>query len=114
MNVHNPMFPIIGLPVFTAIDNDFVCDAKFDSHSETTNYLEGTMFYFVPLSDYNKMMGTNETLASDEALLFSTRYSDYNESTISFEHGMTYTIKKQIDKFRPDGNSMAIFPLHLS
>ena len=41
------------------IDNDFVCDAKFDSHSETTNYLEGTMFYFVPLSDYNKMMGTN-------------------------------------------------------
>lgn len=89
------------------IDNDFVCDAKFDSHSETTNYLEGKMFYFVPLSDYNKMMGTNETLASDEALLFSTRYSDYNESTISFEHGMTYTIKKQIDKFRPDGNSMA-------
>ena len=89
------------------IDNDFVCDAKFDSHSETTNYLEGTMFYFVPLSDYNKMMGTNETLASDEALLFSTRYSDYNESTISFEHGMTYTIKKQVDKFRPDGNSMA-------
>lgn len=89
------------------IDNDFVCDAKFDSHSETTNYLEGTMFYFVPLSDYNKMMGTNETLASDEALLFSTRYSDYNESTISFEHGMTYTIKKHIDKFRPDGNSMA-------
>lgn len=89
------------------IDNDFVCDAKFDSHSETTNYLEGTMFYFVPLSDYNKMMGTNETLASDEALLFSTRDSAYNESTISFEHGMTYTIKKQIDKFRPDGNSMA-------
>lgn len=87
------------------IDNDFVCDAKFDSHSETANYLEGTMFYFVPLSDYNKMMGTNETLASDEALLFSTRDSAYNESTISF--GMTYTIKKQIDKFRPDGNSMA-------
>ena len=65
------------------------------------------MFYFVPLSDYNNMMGTNETLASDEALLFSTRDSAYNESTISFEHGMTYTIKKQIDKFRPDGNSMA-------
>lgn len=46
-------------------------------------------------------------LASDEALLFSTRDSAYNESTISFEHGMTYTIKKQIDKFVPDGNSMA-------
>ena len=85
----------------------YLIDNDFDSHSETTNYLEGTMFYFVPLSDYNKMMGTNETLASDEALLFSTRYSDYNENTISFEHGMTYTIKKQIDKFRPDGNSMA-------
>ena len=89
------------------IDNDFVCDTPFDSHSETVNYLEGKMFYFVPLSDYNKMMGTNETLESDEALLFSTRDSAYNESTISFEHGMKYTIKKQIDKFRPDGNSMA-------
>lgn len=89
------------------IDNDFVCDTPFDSHSETANYLEGKMFYFVPLSDYNKMMGTNETLAPDEALLFSTRDSAYNESTISFEHGMTYTIKKQIDEFRPDGNSMA-------
>ena len=89
------------------IGNDFVCDTPFDSHSETANYLEGKMFYFVPLSDYNKMMGTNETLASDEALLFSTRDSAYNESTISFEHGMKYTIKKQIDKFRPDGNSMA-------
>ena len=53
------------------------------------------------------MMGTNETLESDEALLFSTRDSAYNESTISFEHGMKYTIKKQIDKFVPDGNSMA-------
>ena len=60
------------------IDNDFVCDTPFDSHSETANYLEGKMFYFVPLSDYNKMMGTNETLASDEALLFSTRDSDGN------------------------------------
>lgn len=89
------------------IDNDFVCDTPFDSHSETANYLEGKIFYFVPLSDYNKMMGTNETLESDEALLFSTRDSAYNESTISFEHGMKYTIKKQIDKFRPDGNSMA-------
>ena len=89
------------------IDNDFVCDTPFDSHSETANYLEGKIFYFVPLSDYNKMMGTNETLASDEALLFSTRDSAYNESTISFEHGMKYTIKKQIYKFVPDGNSMA-------
>lgn len=89
------------------IDNDFVCDTPFDSHSETANYLEGKIFYFVPLSDYNKMMGTNETLESDEALLFSTRDSAYNESTISFEHGMKYTIKKQIDKFVPDGNSMA-------
>ena len=74
MNVHNPMFPIIGSALFYGylIDNDFVCDAKFDSHSETTNYLEGTMFYFVPLSDYNKMMGTNETLASDERCFFNS------------------------------------------
>ena len=26
---------------------------------------------------------------------------------LEFEHGMKYTIKKQIDKFVPDGNSMA-------
>ena len=48
------------------IGNDFVCDTPFDSHFETANSLEGKMFYFVPLSDYNKMMGTNETLESNE------------------------------------------------
>ena len=69
--------------------------------------LKAKMFYFVPLSDYNKMMGTNETLASDEALLFQLGTLLIMKVLFPFEHGMTYTIKKQIDKFRPDGNSMA-------
>lgn len=43
----------------------------------------------------------------DNDFVCDTPFDSHNESTISFEHGMTYTIKKQIDKFRPDGNSMA-------
>lgn len=53
------------------------------------------------------MMGTDETLNDDEALLFVRRDCSYNQSTISFEHGKTYSIKKQLKEFVLDSNAMA-------
>lgn len=55
-------------------------------------------FYFVPLSDYNNMMNANETLAEGEAIIYTYR-SNYPEKTISFNHGNTFQIKKQVDSF---------------
>lgn len=66
----------------------------------TTAYL----FYFVPLADYNTMMGTNETLNSGEALLYSYR-TDYVSDSITFNNGGSFKIKKQIDEFTGSGDT---------
>lgn len=60
--------------------------------------------YFVPLEDYNAVMGTNETLNDGEALLYSYR-TDYNSDTISFNNGETFKIKKQIEEFTGSGDT---------
>ena len=67
-------------------------------------------FIFVPLADYNAMMGTNETLAEGEAFLYSERI-DYQENTISFRQGNTFRVKKQLDTFVGNGETaMLIVP----
>ncbi len=66
--------------------------------------LSAYLFYFVSLSDYNAMMGTNETLSDGEALLYSYR-TDYSSDTISFHNGETFQIKKQIDAFTASSDS---------
>lgn len=63
-------------------------------------------FYFVPLADYNAMMGTQETLASGEALLHIVRGS-YQNDRIAFHNGQSFRIKKQVEDFVDFGGSMA-------
>ena len=62
------------------------------------------LFYFVPLEDYNTVMGTNETLNDGEALLYSYR-TNYDSDTISFTNGETFKIKKQVDRFTGSGDT---------
>ncbi len=62
------------------------------------------LFYFVPLADYNAVMGTNETLSDGEALLYSYR-TGYSSDTISFNNGESFKIKKQIDAFIGSGDT---------
>lgn len=67
-------------------------------------------FVFVPLADYNAMMGTNETLSGNEILLYTVR-SEYQEDTLSFRAGNTFRIKKRLDTFAGDGETaMLIVP----
>lgn len=69
------------------------------------DYSDVIQFIFVPLSDYNALMGTNETLEADEALLF-TPDRTYTEDTIAFHQGNTFRIKKQLDTFFDTGEHM--------
>ena len=64
-------------------------------------------FCFVPLADYNALMGTNETLEPGEALVY-TDGRDYAEDTISFSGGNTFRIKKHVEEFVPDGEAVAM------
>lgn len=61
-------------------------------------YANVYQFWFVPLSDYNAMMGTEETLAEGEAFLYVNR-GDYTGATLSFINGKSFQIKKKLDDF---------------
>ncbi len=62
------------------------------------------LFYFVPLADYNAMMGTSETLNDGEALLYSYR-TDFDSQQISFLDAESFKIKKKIDTFTGGGDT---------
>ncbi len=61
-------------------------------------------FYFIPLDDYNSMMGENKTLESGEALIYTNRI-DYNYDSISFNHGNSFRIKEHIEDFSGNGEA---------
>lgn len=66
--------------------------------------VKARLIYFVPLSDYNNMMGTNEKLKDGEALLYTNR-EIYDGDIISFRGTKTFKIKKKLDEFMPNGDS---------
>lgn len=75
-----------------------------------TDMSDVQQFYFVPLSDYNAMMGTKETLGSEEVLIYTYR-NDYKADTISFKQGNTFKIKRQLDELVEIGDTaMMVVP----
>ena len=91
-----------GLLDGTTVETDV---AKLSSFSLDT-LSDVYEFYFVPLSDYNNMMGTQEILDDGEVLLYTDRTA-YQEDTISFNEGETFRIKKQLDGFAANGELSA-------
>lgn len=67
--------------------------------------------FLVPLEDYNRLMGKNETLADGEAIVFTTKEQPYTEKTVTFGDGATLTVKKQAESFVDNGvDAMQIMP----
>ncbi len=81
------------------------------STDELSTTVDIFQVFFVSLEDYNRIMGTEETLAPDEILLYTTRTS-YESETLTIEEGdTTYTIKKQLDTMWDYSRAVAtIFP----
>ena len=86
----------------TAVETDVSKLDEFDLNTYSDVY----QFHFVPLSDYNKMTGTQETLSEAEALLYSSG-KEYSNDIISFNNGNTFRIKKRLDSFAVDGDASA-------
>ena len=61
--------------------------------------------FFIPLSDYNKIMGENKTLNEGEILLYSNR-QQYNESVLNL-FGKEYRIVEKLDDFISNGSMAA-------
>ena len=66
-------------------------------------------FYVVSLDEYNRVMGTEETLKEDEAIICTTK-APYKEDTIAIQGGKTYKINKEVKEFAPvPSDTMTIF-----
>ncbi len=61
----------------------------------------------VSLADYNSMMGTSESLAADQCLLYTNRIQ-YNANTFSIGGGNTYQIKEVLSTFPVDGDTVSM------
>lgn len=86
------------------------CDVTKIENFSMDTYSNVCAFYIVPLSDYNAWASANETLEDGEAMIFTERL-DYEESTIGFNGGATFTIKKRVEDFFGSGDaSMNIIP----
>ncbi len=59
------------------------------------------------LEDYNNMMGTDKTLATDECFVFCDRLN-YQWDTFTMEYGETYQVKEHLQDFPVDGDAMAL------
>ena len=63
-------------------------------------------FIFIPVDEYNKIMGTSYTLKDDEAIIYNYRNdSRYGKNVISFNRGQSFKIVKQTDEFVIDTNA---------
>lgn len=92
-------------------------EAAFDGNSIAWNLSDSSKKYgeiwnivIVPLSDYNKTMGTQESLAVGEALLYTTEPVTLKENTIQMGDSQTFSVRKQVSEFSPVKNSVSVYP----
>lgn len=76
----------------------------------TNGYYTSTAYnvLFVPIEDYNSLMGQNETLAENEVLVYKTKLSDYDESTININGTGDLKIKKYVEDYIGYGVDMSM------
>ncbi len=66
--------------------------------------------FFVPLSDYNQLMGESKELEHGEVLIYPFR-TEYTMPTFQVNKGETYRVKEVVDAFVDNGEaSMTIYP----
>ena len=71
---------------------------------------DSVLLFVVPLEDYNRIMGTQQTLADDEVLIYGYR-TDYDAPTIRVNDGQTYRVKEVVDDWVGSGEaSMTVIP----
>lgn len=67
---------------------------------DVSSYSDLWQVFAVSLEEYNRVMGTEETLKEDEVMICTTK-APYKEDTIAVEGGKRYKIKKEVEQFAP-------------
>lgn len=89
--------------------NEMEVDSRIYS-SSTRVFKDLYQVYFVPLVDYNRMTGAQETLSDHEVLMYTYRCK-YDQDTLKIHNGGSFKIVKQIPEFQINGNiAMDILP----
>lgn len=99
-------YTMLSVAAFQAEDM-FYFDAGEAYGSEAVDLMQDIrQMYIFPLEDYNRLMGEEKTLDSDEVLLYTTKMN-YGYDTISLENCGTWKVKENVPEFIPVGGDVA-------
>lgn len=86
-------------------DSSHLVDFQLDYYSDVWQV------FLVPLSDYNRLMGEDETLNPDEVLIYTTKSTEYQYDTIAFGDREPLKVKKVVPTFADNGvDAMQVIP----
>lgn len=86
-------------------DSSHLVDFQLDYYSDVWQV------FLVPLSDYNRLMGEDETLNPDEVLIYTTKSTEYQYDTIAFGDRGPLKVKKVVPTFADNGvDAMQVIP----
>lgn len=85
-------------------------DTVYFDESKISDYSNIWQLFLIPLEDYNRTMGTSETLAEGEALIYATK-KDFKYDEITLDDIGTFRTRKAEKGFLPNEiDTMQIFP----
>lgn len=85
----------------------------FDDGENGFDYATGDLWqiFMVPLEDYNRITGSNETLEYNEVLISTSKDMNYGYDTVSIKGQEPLNIKKTVTNFENNGvDTMQIIP----
>ena len=85
-------------------DGKLVVDRRLVNSADTQTMDDVAQIYLIPLSSYNRCMGTQETLEENEVLLHCVRRT-YDDPTIKLNDGTIWTVKKHVDRVMGGGDA---------
>lgn len=86
-----------------ALEGNLVKKDPNDFTGELLGTSNAVNAFLIPLEDYNRMTGEEETLEPDEVLLYGYRLT-YSQPDIRIDGGGTYRIKRLLDKSWDNGS----------
>lgn len=87
---------------------DGVIDVDVNNLTELSDVWQ---IFIVPVEDYNRIMGKNVTLEEDEALIYTTKMGQYDNSTIAIGNSAPLRVKEKVTDFVDNGvDAMQVFP----
>lgn len=85
-------------------ENEIIFDMGRLENFDMSDYGNVVQLYFIPVSDYNRLTGNEETLAQGEALTYGLKNDDYD--TLLVEGCQPMKIKKEVPEFVEIGEAV--------